>query len=96
MALTITDPDLIALIRRRTRETGLTVEETLERALAYPSAEPQVMAVAPVPPPRTGEADGARHRRIMALVERIGGEMDPTLSRQEIDDLLYDDHGLPR
>lgn len=96
MALTITDPDLIALIRRRTRETGLSVEKTLERALAHPIDELGIAGQAPASTPRTAEDDQARHDRILALLDRISAQMDPTISREQIDEMLYDDHGLPR
>ncbi|MGC4192090.1 MAG: type II toxin-antitoxin system VapB family antitoxin [Thermomicrobiales bacterium] len=96
MALTITDPDLIALIRRRTRETGLSIEETLEQALTQPLPERHHAEESRPLTPLTHEEAQARHDRILALLDRIGAQMDPDLSRERIDDLLYDEHGLPR
>lgn len=100
MALTITDPELIALIRRRSRESGLSVEETLTQVLS----EAQENLLAGYQHRSTTEGHSAptsvefaaRHQRIDALIDRIGQTMDPQRSREQIDELLYDDRGLPR
>ncbi|MGB3330374.1 MAG: type II toxin-antitoxin system VapB family antitoxin [Thermomicrobiales bacterium] len=100
MALTITDPGLIALIERRSRESGLPVEEVIALALQADGITLRATdaSVAPSTPPDSSrdEADEARHHRIVALIDRIGATMDPSLSREAIDELLYDEHGLPR
>ena len=91
LTITITDPTIIKLIEARAEAGGLTVEQTVERAFKSDTAQGKITR--DVPP--DDDADGG-HEELWALVRDMQARMDPSMSRDDYDNLLFDEHGLPK
>ncbi|MGB3306248.1 MAG: hypothetical protein WBA63_08685 [Thermomicrobiales bacterium] len=91
LTITITDPTIIKLIEARAEAGGLTVEQTVERAFKDDTSPGMTNHDLP-----SDDDVDAGHEDLWALVRDMQARMDPSMSRDDYDNLLFDEHGLPR
>jgi len=86
MALTIKNPETIALTQELARRTGQTQTAAITQAVRQALAVP------------TKDSMEAKQRRVDRILQEIWADMTPEKSRlirQDMED-LYDEQGLPR
>lgn len=81
MALNIKDPETETLARDIARKSGRTITETIKQALVREAA-------------LLAKDKEATVRAILAISERMSRY--PVVDDRSIDEMLYDEHGLPK
>ncbi|MGI8486560.1 MAG: type II toxin-antitoxin system VapB family antitoxin [Thermomicrobiales bacterium] len=91
LTITITDPKLIKMIQQKAEEAGLSPQQTIQQAFDARDASHNVIDGS-----RQSIAEEVRRQEILDLIRDMQSRMDPTMSRTDYDDWLYDEHGLPK
>ena len=84
MPISVRDPKTDRLARELAKLTGETITDAIGTALRERLAREQA---------RRG---GGRVRRLLAIGDRCAEHMGRSFSSTDHDELLYDEHGLPR
>lgn len=92
MALTITtDPKLIKLIQQKAEEAGLSPQQTIQQVFDANNSSHVAAGEG-----KHVSAEETRRQEILDLIRDMQSRMDPTMTRDDYDDWLYDEHGLPK
>jgi len=89
MTLVIDDPELDRLAQELADATGVSVAEAVRRALEAKHAE--CVKAEAKPKPKKKEINWAKIREIQDRVAAL-----PILDYRPIDEMLYDEYGLPK
>lgn len=91
LTITITDPKLIELIQQEAEEAGLSPQQAIQHA--FEAKNKSNIATQPI---TLSDSEKMRRQEIMDLIHDMQSRMNPTMSRTDYDEWLYDEHGLPK
>lgn len=89
MAFTIDDPEVVRLVHRLAEMTGASVEVALREAVRERLEREQRAA-----PRATRRNEKGSLEEVLAIAKRVSSR--PVIDRTPPDEMLYDEHGLPR
>ena len=87
MSLNIKNPETYRLVKELADETGQSMTAAVTAAVRAPLDR--------IPAERGDDVE-ARVRRMLEMAAEIGRRMPPGYLDQDFDELLYDEHGLPK
>ena len=89
MPITITDPELVAELERLAAERGKTEEEVVRDTFIR---SPRLLSSEP----NSAQESQRRYNEIVAAADAFAAKLKEPLRAADANDLLYDEHGLPK